>query len=650
MVSTIRVFGAITVQNLVSTVAGNGVAGYGGDGGGAAAALINEPQGATVDAAGNLYIADFRNSRIRKVSPAGTVTTIAGSGLPGFSGDNGAALQAQLSYPSDVEVDAAGNLYIADTNNHRIRRVSAAGVITTVAGNGVAGFGGDNGSAVTAQLYTPTGIAIDGAGNLYIADTYNSRIRKVTPSGIITTVAGSGAHGFSGEGQVATSSALNDPTGIAVDAAGNLYIADRFNHRIRTVTANGLLNTIAGTGTGEFGGDGGLATAASLQNPSDVAVDKYGSLYIADQSNHRVRKVSSGVITTVAGSGVAGFSGDGGNALFAAFNTPLAVAVDTLGSLFVVDTGNQRVRKVTLPGPPVPSAQDSGPMFSAGLTQTLTFKFSHPQGYQQLGVVNVLINESLSGEGACYVAYSQPAQVLFLVNDQGPSNGLSNPVQLGANGTVNNSQCTIFSNGSSAVGTGTTLTLKLNIAFKSGFAGNKIIYTGARDTNELSSGWKTLGVAAIPAVDTSYPRTDGTTPPTVTSASQIITVDFRHATNANSLQTAWVLVNNALNGMAACYAAYYVPGNLLFLFPDNGDASRIVAVPLSGTSMVENSQCRISAQGSSAVVSGNLLSLRLNVTMKSSFTGPKAVWGAVQTLDGQQATSRWKALGAWLVP
>src|SRR5271157_115975 len=239
------------------------------------------------------------------------ITTVAGNGLGypygGFSGDNGPATSAQLNQPNKVAVDSAGSLYVADTGNNRIRGVSN-GVITTVAGNGTMGFSGDNGLADSAQLNGPEGVAVDSAGNLYIADLANNRIRKVS-NGVITTVAGSGTAGFKGDNGLATSAQLNHPQGIAADSAGDLYIADRDNNRIRKVS-NGVITTVAGGGT-DYPGDNGLATSARLTQPMDLAADSAGNLYIAE-CVHRVRKVSNGVITTVAGNGTMGFSGDNG--------------------------------------------------------------------------------------------------------------------------------------------------------------------------------------------------------------------------------------------------------------------------------------------------------------------------------------------------
>ena len=247
----------------------------------------------TPDGAGNLYIADSRNHRIRKVDTAGVISTVAGSSTTGaFSGDGGAATAARLNVPDSVVLDALGNLYIADRINHRIRKVDTAGVITTVAGSSRTGaFGGDDGAATSAQLYDPSSVALDALGNLYIADKDNYRIRKVDTAGVITTVAGTGTFGSSGDDGAATAARLRSPRSVAVDWAGNLFIADQDSHRIRKVDTAGVITTVAGTGTGGFSGDGGAATAAQLNEPEGVALDRLGNLYIADTSNNRIRKV-----------------------------------------------------------------------------------------------------------------------------------------------------------------------------------------------------------------------------------------------------------------------------------------------------------------------------------------------------------------------
>jgi uncharacterized protein (TIGR03437 family) len=317
---------------VITTVAGNGTQGYSGDNGPAISAELAGPYGIAVDAASNLYIGDAPANRVRKVS-GGVITTVAGNGLPGYSGDNGPAASAQLNYPYGVSVDAAGNLYIADSNNYRIRKVSG-GMITTVAGNGTTGFGGDNGPATSAQLQ-PTGVAVDAAGSLYIADALNNRIRKVS-NGVITTVAGNGTPAFSGDNGPATNAELYLPYGVAVDAASNLYIADTFNYRIRNVSG-GVITTVAGNGTEGFGRDTGPATSSPLYYPYGVAVDSAGNLYIADTDNQRIRKVSNGVISTVAG--------DGPSPDYLSF--PQGVAVDSAGNLYIADTNNHSIRKVS---------------------------------------------------------------------------------------------------------------------------------------------------------------------------------------------------------------------------------------------------------------------------------------------------------------
>ena len=340
--------------SIITTVAGNGELGFSGDGGPAAAAALglSFPAGSAlaVDAGGNFFIAEESNDRIRKVDAAtGIITTVAGSGVEGFFGDDGPATAAALADPSGVAVDAAGNLFIADTLNHLIRRVDAAsGIITSVAGSGFVGFSGDGGPATRAELFSPSGVAVDAAGNLFIADTFNHRVRKVdAATGIITSVAGS-AGGFSGDGGPATTARLASPEDVALGAVDDLFIADRDNNRIRKVDAAGIIATVAGSGERGFSGDGGPATVAALASPSGVGVGTTGNLFIADRDNNRIRKVdaATGIITTVAGSGGFGFSGDGGPATAAELRLPDGVAVDSAGNLIIADTFNHRIRMV----------------------------------------------------------------------------------------------------------------------------------------------------------------------------------------------------------------------------------------------------------------------------------------------------------------
>jgi sugar lactone lactonase YvrE len=867
----------VSAGGVITTVAGTGTAGFSGDGAMATSAQLYGPAGAAVDSGGNLYIADAENHRIRRVSPAGTVTTVAGSGGILFSGDGGPATAATLYRPSSVAVDAAGNLYIADTFNDRIRRVTPGGVISTVAGGGTSPAEGV--AATTARLVLPSAVAVDGSGNLFIAD-YTNRIRRVS-SGVITTVAGSGAYGTAGDEGSALAAQLAGPNGLALDSAGNVYVAD--GSRIRRFRPGGTITTVAGTLSPGAGGDGGPATAAGLNFPAGLAFSSAGSLFIADSGNHRIREVNAaGVIRTAAGTGVANYSGDGGQATAASLYDPRGVALDSSGQIYVADSRNQRVRRfaatavtsfatvpaglqlvvngvnrtapfsldlppgtvvavsapvsqnspgiqatfsswsdggqasrtitiategsfytanyssrvqltgavspasggslqvapgsgdgfyalgtnVTLTASPspgyaftgfsgslsgtanpqalemsavrsvtanfactfqlgaasanvaglagsgtvtvttgagcsipivpavswlsgtqsgnavqfayqenpgssrsgiiviggqaftvnqganpntlVPSARDGGPIAPSGNAQTIVARYSHPAGAEYLGVVNVLINRALDGGNACYIAYSRPFGLLFLVRDGGTAEGLIGPLIPGSAASVSNGQCTISGQGTSAVISGNSLTLTLAVSFAASFRGNRVIYTAAQSVSNITSGWQTMGAALVPEAALSYPRANALTPPTATAASQTLTATFQDVSNVNNLQTVWLLMNTAVDALQACYIAYFVPGNLLFLYPDNGDGSQATAIALSGSNTIENSYCRINAQGSSAVRAGNQLTLTLNYTVKPAFAGPRGIWGAVQNLSVQ--TSPWTILGAWLVP
>jgi sugar lactone lactonase YvrE len=335
-------------NGLITTVAGNGTAGFAGDGGAATSASLDNPAAVACDTVGNLYIADYVNNRIRKVAPNGIITTVAGGGGSGL-GDGAVATKATLFGPSGVALDAAGNLYIADLENSRIRRVATNGIISTVAGNGVNTFAGDGGPAVKASLYFPAGVALDAMGNLYVADQDNGRIRRVAANGSITTVAGNGVKTYAGDGGAATLAGLFYPAGVTLDPAGNLYVADRGNNRIRRVDTNDAITTVAGKSAANFTGDGGAATNASLDYPLGTALDAYGNLFIADGENNRIRQVApNGIITTLAGNGAAVYVGDGGPATNASLSNPVGVALDVSGNLYVADKGNECIRKVWL--------------------------------------------------------------------------------------------------------------------------------------------------------------------------------------------------------------------------------------------------------------------------------------------------------------
>lgn len=391
------------ISGVVSTIAGNGVAGFSGDGGNAARGRLNTPVAVATNAVGELLIADSGNNRIRKVNLSGDIFTTVGSGASGFSGDGGPAVAARLARPSGVAVTFDGSLLISDSDNHRVRQVDPAGLISTVAGVGASGSSGDGGRATDALLNNPKpllalshegflighlgrirkvsagtittlagsggalgccsedglpataailnaprGLAVSATGDLFIADSNQHRVLKVDPQGVVKTIAGNGTGGFAGDGDSATGAKLHFPRGVAVDASGNVYIADSFNFRIRKVTPGGIISTVAGGDCSSFSGDGGAATAACLRDPYGVAVDGSGALVIADTGNSRIRRVDgSGIIQTIAGGANRGFSGDEGPATSAALNLPYAISYSADGDLYIADTFNNRIRVVS---------------------------------------------------------------------------------------------------------------------------------------------------------------------------------------------------------------------------------------------------------------------------------------------------------------
>jgi sugar lactone lactonase YvrE len=319
---------------IITTAVGTGTYGYSGDGGPAAAAKIAGPEAVAVDASGILYIADTWNERIRCVTPDGIINTVAGTGAFGYSGDGGSATGSVFAYPLRVTADAAGNVYVADFGNARIRRFAIRGTIATIAGSDNPM---DNAPAAEGRILNPSGLAVGPDGTVFVSDTGFQRVRSVSADGLIHTVAGDGTMGSSGDGGPATKAELNGPMGLAVDAAGNLHIADSINHSVRTVGTDGTIRTLGGR--------------VALQRPSGVAADAAGAVYIADAGRHMVFKVApGGTTTTVAGTGLTGFSGDGGPGISAALNSPAGVAVDAAGNVYVADTGNNRIRRVALDG------------------------------------------------------------------------------------------------------------------------------------------------------------------------------------------------------------------------------------------------------------------------------------------------------------
>jgi len=352
------------VKNIITTVTGNGDGGYLGDGGTSTNASLNGPTGVALDANGNIFIADQGNNVIREVEFYGTygdygiITTVAGNGNGGYSGDGGAATNASLGSPSSLAVDANGNLFIVDQGNNRIREVDTNGIITTVAGSGNRIFSGDGGAATNADLNNPCGVAVDTNGNLFILDQFNNRVRKVDTNGIITTVAGgAGGYygGYSGDGGAATNAQLNNPYGVKMDVSGNLFIADLGNGVIRKVNTNGIITTVAGNGRFGPPNNGGVATNSNLYSPLGVAVDGNDNIFIADQGNNLIEKVdTNGIIKIVVGVGGGsywgGYSGDGGPATDAELAHPCDVIVDADKNLFIADQVNNRIREVVASG------------------------------------------------------------------------------------------------------------------------------------------------------------------------------------------------------------------------------------------------------------------------------------------------------------
>ena len=347
----ILVFNAFAKAQTIYTIAGTGVAGFSGDTGVATNAKVFGPSGVAVDGAGNTYFSDYYNQRVRKVSSSGNISTIAGTGTAGYNGDGVSGTAVMVNNPMGLAADAFGNVFIADKGNHRVRKVDASGTITTIAGTGTGGYTGDNGPATSAQLFDPTAVAVDNWGNVYIADGANNAVRKVGTDGIISTIAGTGNNGYNGDNwPSATLANLWSPTGIAVDNMRNVYIADAGNNRIRKVDTFNKISTIFGNGFGGYVADGATATATPLYNPNSVAVDVYGNIYVSDELNYLIRMANhnSNSVFTIAGThGVSGFNGDTGLAVNALIGRCKGLAVDASGNMYFSDWQNNRVNYIS---------------------------------------------------------------------------------------------------------------------------------------------------------------------------------------------------------------------------------------------------------------------------------------------------------------
>jgi signal peptidase I len=333
----------------INLFAGTGTAGSSGDGGAATAAQLNLPIGLAIDSGGSAYIADTSNGRIRKVTSGGTISTFAGGGGSSACSFSGAATSVFLFFPYGVAVDGSGNVYIADTSNNCVRKVTPGGTVSQVAGGGSNTACSFSGAATSVSLSSPQGVTVDSSGNIYIADSGHSCVRKVTPAGTVSQVAGTGTAGFNGDGGAATAAQVNAPIGLAIDSAGNIYIADTSNNRIRKVTSGGTISTIAGGGANTACSFSGAATSVSLNSPYEIAVDSSTNVFIADTNNNCVRKLAAGTISQVAGTGTASYSGDGGAAIAATLNGPTGLALKASGDLLVSDSNNNRVRRVVTP-------------------------------------------------------------------------------------------------------------------------------------------------------------------------------------------------------------------------------------------------------------------------------------------------------------
>lgn len=332
----------------ITTYAGTGLTIYNGDDIPATTANLNYITSVLFDSTGtNLFFSDY-NQRIRKIDQSGVISTFAGDGSPGYLGDNVAANSTPIHDPHGLIFDNSGNLILCDYTNCRIRKIDSNGIITTIAGTGVCGDYGDYGPATLAHISYPDFITIDSSGNLYFSEGNSSYVRKIDTNGIITTIAGTGVAGYNGDGILATAAKLNFPSGIAVDAQGNILIAEYFGHRIRKINNLGIISTIAGTGIAGYNGDNIQATTAKVNRPMGLKLDYQGNLYIADTFNNKIRKINgSGIIYTIAGSGVAGYSGDGGPATSAMLNYPVNVDFGADGGMYISDDFNYRIRKVS---------------------------------------------------------------------------------------------------------------------------------------------------------------------------------------------------------------------------------------------------------------------------------------------------------------
>lgn len=341
-------FNSLLSQNIYTLAGQGGSGGFSGDGGICTSSKLLFPWGVAVDGSGNIFIADGANKRVRKVNTSKIISTIAGIGIDGYSGDGGNATSAEISWSRGLTTDNLGNLYIIDNGNNCIRKINTSGIISTFAGDGWPfGYSGDGGLATLAKLHGPCGITTDAFGNVYISDLGNHCIRKINSLGIISTIAGTGVSGFSGDGGNAIMAQLSFPKGLKIDALGNLYIGDSGNHRIRKINSSGIITTIAGNGNDIYSGDGVLAISAELRDPNSIALDWANNIFFTDEGSHTVRKIDgTGIITTIAGNGVPGILGDGGPAINSQLYNPNGIAIDSYNNIYISEHGSHKIRVI----------------------------------------------------------------------------------------------------------------------------------------------------------------------------------------------------------------------------------------------------------------------------------------------------------------
>lgn len=385
---------------IITTIAGTDTSGYSGDGNLSVAAILNKPYKICLDNAGNILFSDCANHCIRKITSNGIITTIAGQGIAGFSGNGVPATSAKLNFPYSICVDATGNIFFADIGNARVRKIDVNGIITTVAGTGYQSYGGDGGLATSADLNGPSGVAVDAAGNVYIGDYLNHRIRKVDTSGIITTFAGTGFGGYTGDGGPASQADIDVPFDLCFDSIGNLYVADPQSNCVRKIDTSGIITTFAGNGTAGYGGDGGPANMAMFDASVDIEIDEFGNFFVTDMFNNRIRKIdASGIITTVVGNGSMGYSGDGGPALAAQLKWPAGTAVRA-GKIYIADWRNERLRMVCQ-SLVTPSLSISDSVICPGNPFTLVASgapsYTYSWGNGQSGTNNITLSSNSSG-------------------------------------------------------------------------------------------------------------------------------------------------------------------------------------------------------------------------------------------------------------